>query len=810
MKTLLKSNSSYILLFCLSILYCGNVTSQISVPNPSVHFAFDTNNPGYESVSKATAVTFGDFTFVTDRFGNSRRAVTFNGKGSGIRGKGYNINNVHTISFWVKIDDPSTIPSGAIPFSPTDVKYEFYNWIDANNNILRGLGRKKATLGLNRYIPKNDGSRVPWYLWAYKPLQFNESGWHHIFIIQGEHYTRLIMYKPSTLKSYFYIWLGSQDFPVDKKLFIGGFSDNYPINGPIDDFKVYNVELTDEQIEYLHIAEYPFSRYVKIKNKNSGKYIVVEDASKDDGVHVMQHSTESGNGEWKLYYAGPNEYRIENLHSGKLMNVRGSSMAAGAEVIQYRKCDSENEIWIPECSNLDPKYFRLKSKSSGKYLSVFQNSTEDNYKLIQSNPGEVSEYWTFECAMPINTWAIEDGLYRLKNKLSGRYLSAKKGSEAVGDNLVQLENDQLEDIGYDVWYVHTYAGENGCYIINAVSSLAMKSQNRVVGSLVTQDVNTIEGSFKWQFINTGKENEYRLRNVESFYYAVVANALGTEGASIVQSTESSLNNDVWVPERVYYDESVIPEGTYKIRNDNSNKLMVVKDASKSDGAEIIQHEFGEDDSMWEVVHRKYGYVELINKNSQKFFVVKDASLYVGENIIQYGTHIANGLWKISKIFFNKGGTMRVGYTLKNANSQQYAVVRDASRDNFAPIIQYNSGEANKLWYFDKQTANAMTRNASGSEGNVTSDMSEPMVFVDCKNDLIQIYTQFNSPTGLILRIMDLAGRQVYEGEKNVDAGNNAVLINQFNKSLIDNNLYVISIRSKDGTFNFSTKVIMKR
>ena len=119
------------------------------------------------------------------------------------------------------------------------------------------------------------------------------------------------------------------------------------------------------------------------------------------------------------------------------MNVSGSSMAAGAEVIQYRKCDSENEIWIPECSNLDPKYFRLKSKSSGKYLSVFQNSTEDNYKLIQSNPGEVSEYWTFECAMPINTWAIEDGLYLLKNKLSGRYLSAKKGHS---NGRIQLKN----------------------------------------------------------------------------------------------------------------------------------------------------------------------------------------------------------------------------------------------------------------------------------------------------------------------------------------------------------------------------------
>lgn len=811
MKTLLKNNGNYLLLFCLFVLCCGNAISQIAVPDPNVYFAFDTSNPGYESVSKSTAVSYGTVNLVADRFGNPQRAVKFIGKGSGIRGTGYNINSVHTVSFWVNIDDPSTIPAGAVPFSDTDTKYELYNWVGNNNNILRGLGRKKATIGFNRYIPKKDGTRVPWYLWAYRPAEFNESGWYHVFIVQGQHYTRLIMYKPSTLKMYYYIWLGAQDFPSDKKLYLGGFGDNTPINGAIDDFKVYNTELTDDQIEFLHVAENPFYRYVKIKNKNSGKYVVVESGSKDDGARIMQYSTESGNGEWKLYQAGPNEYRIRNLRSNKLMVVENASTTAGAGIVQYSENKGANEIWIPEYSNIDPKYFRLKNKNSGKYLSVFQNSTLDSYKLIQSNPGEVSEYWTFECADPINNWDVKDGLYRLKNKFSGRYLSAKKGSELVGDNLVQLEKDQSGDIGFDVWHIHTYVGKNGCYIKNAVSDLALKSPDNVSGSLLTQNVNAFDDTFEWQFISTGKDNEYLLRNVDHFYYAAVANGLGTEGAPIAQYDNlTTLSTGTWVLEKVFYDDPVIPEGVYKLRNDNSDKLMVVKDASKIDGAEIIQHESGEDNGRWEVIHKKYGFVELKNRNSQKFLVVQNASLTAGEKLVQYGTHEGNGLWKISKVFFDEGGTTRIGYTLKNARSQQYAVVQYASKDNYAPIIQYPTGEANKLWYFEKQNARAMTRNAFGDEEELTSDVNKPVVFVDCKNDMIQVYAQFESPAELIVSIMDLTGRQVYKGVKNVDAGNSAVVINQFNKTLIDNQLYLISIRSKDGTFDFSTKAIMKR
>jgi N-acetyl-beta-hexosaminidase len=53
---------------------------------------------------------------------------------------------------------------------------------------------------------------------------------------------------------------------------LGGYGEHFPANSAMDDFKVYNAELTDDQIELLHIAEYPKGTYVKIRNKNSGKY----------------------------------------------------------------------------------------------------------------------------------------------------------------------------------------------------------------------------------------------------------------------------------------------------------------------------------------------------------------------------------------------------------------------------------------------------------------------------------------------------------------------------------------------------------
>lgn len=111
---------------------------------------------------------------------------------------------------------------------------------------------------------------------------------------------------------------------------------------------------------------------MKIKNKNSGKYADVIDASKDDGALIIQHSTGIGNNEWILSFTGVNECKIKNLHSNKLMVVKDASMQTGAEIVQYGPGGADNEFWILEYSIIDTKYFRLKNKNSGKYLAVFR------------------------------------------------------------------------------------------------------------------------------------------------------------------------------------------------------------------------------------------------------------------------------------------------------------------------------------------------------------------------------------------------------------------------------------------------------
>jgi len=156
------------------------------------------------------------------------------------------------------------------------------------------------------------------------------------------------------------------------------------------------------------------------------------------------------------------------------------------------------------------------------------------------------------------------------------------------------------------------------------------------------------------------------------------------------------------------------------------------------------------------------------------------------------------------------GTKHVVYTLRNQLSELYAVVKDASTVDGAPIIQYNTGGKNKLWAFEEQSSNASTRSFDLEQTEIANEFDKPEVMVDCKNDIILLDYPFKSSTELIVRIMDLSGKQVYEGRRQVNSSNNVVTISQFNSALNANQFYVIFIRSTDGKVNCSAKAIMSK
>lgn len=805
------SRNRNIIIFAIYLLFAcvGNVTSQTSVPNPSIYFAFDTDNPAYESISGTVGLFTGPFIRTVDRFENIDRAVAFIGEGAGIALSKPNIDAVHTVSLWVFISDPSEIPSGPIPFTPTNKKLEFYNWVNMNNQSIKGLGRRGATIGFNRYIPKPDGTTEPWYLWAYKPAQFDQQGWYHIFVVHGMYYTRLVMYKPDSTKAYSYIWMGNQSFPTNRYLYVGGNPGTIPIDGILDDFKVYNTELTDDQIAFLHTAEYPANVFLRIKNKTTGKYAVVYDASKDNGALISQYAGGMGNDEWALLFTDINECRIRNLHSLKYMVVKDASKEVGAEIIQYDEGDRDNEIWILEYLSDDINHFKLKNKNSGKYLGVFQNSSLDNFKLIQVNSEESTVIWGFEESLPNQSSRIETGQYRLKNKKSGLYLDVLDRSLSGGANLVQHSKHNWDDAGYDIWAISPVTVEqDGYFILNTVTTYLMSvSDSYPQSKQVVQKDFADAGRSRWQFIPTGVDGEYRVRDVDNYLYAVVQDASTQENASVVLAPFGGDDNEIWQLERVYYSDSPIFPGTYKIRNDNSYKIMVVKDASTADGASIIQYSTGEGNGLWEIIPATYGFVQLRDVNSQKYLVVKDASLAEDTELVQYSTYQSNGLWKIDKVIVTEGGVRKLAYTLRSLRSELYVVVRDASTAEGASIIQYSTGEDNKLWHFEKQSSNTLTR-AVEEQKAILSDLEKPIVVVDCKSDMILVEYPFATSTELVVQIADLAGRKVFEGKKRVEAGSGMASITQFNNTLSANQFYVISIHSTDGKVRFTTKAIM--
>lgn len=486
------------------------------------------------------------------------------------------------------------------------------------------------------------------------------------------------MYKPDLTKAYSYIWMGDQGFPTNKYLYLGGYGEHFPANSAMDDFKVYNAELTDDQIELLHIAEYPKGTYVKIRNKNSGKYAVVKDASLDNEALIIQHSTGIGNDEWKLMFTGLNECKIKNLHSGKLLVVRNASTSVGAEIIQYDENGTENESWILEYPVVDTKHFRLRNKNSGKYLGVFQNSMQDDYKLVQVNDSESSIYWSFLKSLPNERTKLDSGLYRLKNKKSGLYLSVQNKSYDVSAPLIQDVRSNLDvDVSFETWYIKPSADGRDAYtIMSPISKYYMTGYSAdPEGGDILLGTNRLFGESDWQLLSTGVPNEYRIRNSMSYYYAVVKDASTLAKAHIIQYRSGSEDNEIWMLERIYYSDPPLTAGTYKIRNENSFKLMVVKGASELEGAEIVQNGTGAENSEWEIVPATFGFVQLRNKKSRKYLVVKKASLEVGEVLIQHSASTPNSYWTISKETYMDSGTKRVVYTLRNQLSELYAVVK---------------------------------------------------------------------------------------------------------------------------------------
>ncbi|QLH81510.1 RICIN domain-containing protein [Halosimplex pelagicum] len=196
---------------------------------------------------------------------------------------------------------------------------------------------------------------------------------------------------------------------------------------------------------------HPYTRNVTVENltiEDSSGYGVYE-TGPDTGSNAVLNNDlcDNGSGDIQTYAAdttvsgntncsdsggsGPisdGTYHIENVNSGKLLEVAEAGTADGDNVRQYADTGHPCQDW-DVASNGDGTY-TITNANSGLLLEVADASTSDGANVRQySDTGHPCQSW--------NIVDNGDGTYRLENANSGQVADVEGGGTSDGTNVIQ-------------------------------------------------------------------------------------------------------------------------------------------------------------------------------------------------------------------------------------------------------------------------------------------------------------------------------------------------------------------------------------
>ena len=120
-------------------------------------------------------------------------------------------------------------------------------------------------------------------------------------------------------------------------------------------------------------------------------------------------------------------YELVSRKSGKLLNVRGSSTASGADAEQWNDGNLTSQQW--KFIDAGSGYYKIQNRNSGLILGLTSGGTAD---------GTIIEQWT-DGGWTSQHWQLIDaggGFYKLKNRASGKLIDISSGSLDDGANAI--------------------------------------------------------------------------------------------------------------------------------------------------------------------------------------------------------------------------------------------------------------------------------------------------------------------------------------------------------------------------------------
>jgi len=306
------------------------------------------------------------------------------------------------------------------------------------------------------------------------------------------------------------------------------------------------VQIDDGDNYYLQDFRFIYEEYYYIINKNSGKFLVVDDTSTDSGKHIRQ-----------CRYIGSNSQKF-------LL-----------------------------CSD-DTDYYKIIIKKSNKLFDVEKSSVSDNAKIIQnSSNGNNSQLFSLR--------AGSDYFYNIINKNSSKQLDAVDKNEDT--DIVQKSAQNIDSQKF----IFSPCGPSNLYIQakNSKKFLTVKDNSKDDNKeIIEQDYNN-KSSQMYQFIKVTANQIIRDRDrsnpnpQDQYYYIVNTNSnkvLTVKNASTDNNVSIIQTEDNWQDEQKF-SLTITEDNCIKIKNKKSGKILTVN----SSGALQQSSDIGGDNQLFRFI-----------------------------------------------------------------------------------------------------------------------------------------------------------------------------------------------------------------
>ena len=341
------------------------------------------------------------------------------------------------------------------------------------------------------------------------------------------------------------------------------------------------------KVEYTETDE----DYRMISSKvMEGRGLCLPGFSTADDSGIIEWSTENNNNYYwtldEVIIDSESYYKVMNINSGKVLSVKDASVEAGADVVQKTYTDGAMEsLW--------------KVSVNGAGYSTFINA-KSKLALTRGTPkanGDVFMVQETDVQRDDQQWNVE------KVRLGEQHTILAKQPEG---GTVTVSQDQA----FAGTQITISAEVKEGYKMKSlkVNGVAIDGQKFVMPDrdvTVTAEIELIEPEKEVFSYISSKVNEKGL---------CLPMSDKSEGARILEWTRELTANFRWSVEEV----KVEGKTYYKFTNDNSKKVISVKNGSKNEGADLVQTAWkdGAMESLWEIKTDKEGYISFTNANSQ--------------------------------------------------------------------------------------------------------------------------------------------------------------------------------------------------